>query len=574
MNFELLPNEIVLDLFDYFDGTDLLRAFYGLNSRFNFLLYKQYRAYRFRFQYISKRNFDMICQEHLSIITDRVIALQLSDDTETPGQINLFVSYIPLLTQFTHLRSITLYNLRSYHMLLKILDECQHLCNLTRLKFSFFNFSDYLANPQLVVNKIWSLPKLNSCDFDININERRAFCLPTIISPSLKYLSMSGNDCKLNQINGLFKYTPHLKGLLTYIWEFNNDDFIPFPLPTLIKLKICFFSGCGIAKMIIFFENMPNLRQLYICIWSQLVNGHQWEQIIRNYLPKLKTFQLEMNGDASHDQNIEEEANKLLNSFRSSFWIDEHRWFVRCFTSKITIYLYTLSNVFNYNHSILLNYWQSTYPHDNQQEFYNKINHIYDPIFFDQPIVSNISLPNIKYLRMKLPINDQFWSIVPNLNQLEILSISSHVDNPQSQVQALLDRARHLVTLNIDQDKSLPLQMSLFKYTNTSVRKLDLEDYQHYFNEDECIALARSPLGVQCEVLTIRVNNSESIINLVKNMINLHGLTVKFADDKYHKRSLLTNHNDELVQWLKDNLPSAYLTVRYSHNENSVLIWI
>ena len=62
MNLELLPNEILLDLFDYFNGIHLLRAFCRLNSRFNFLLYKQFRAYRFKFDYVSKHNFDMVCQ--------------------------------------------------------------------------------------------------------------------------------------------------------------------------------------------------------------------------------------------------------------------------------------------------------------------------------------------------------------------------------------------------------------------------------------------------------------------------------------------------------------------------------
>jgi hypothetical protein len=35
---EFLPNEILLDTFQYFDAGDLYRAFYNLNSRFNALL--------------------------------------------------------------------------------------------------------------------------------------------------------------------------------------------------------------------------------------------------------------------------------------------------------------------------------------------------------------------------------------------------------------------------------------------------------------------------------------------------------------------------------------------------------
>ncbi|CAF4092271.1 unnamed protein product, partial [Rotaria sp. Silwood1] len=79
MKFELLPNEILFDLFDYLNGVDLLNAFYGLNYHFNFLLYKQYRSCRFIFNWISKYNFDIICSQHLPFIVDRIIGLSLCD---------------------------------------------------------------------------------------------------------------------------------------------------------------------------------------------------------------------------------------------------------------------------------------------------------------------------------------------------------------------------------------------------------------------------------------------------------------------------------------------------------------
>jgi hypothetical protein len=89
MSFELLPNEIFLDLFDYFDVTDLFYTFYGLNSRFNYLLYKQYRTFSFDFKSSSKGHFDMICQQHLPIIADRVINFNLSNDDDSRKQMDL-----------------------------------------------------------------------------------------------------------------------------------------------------------------------------------------------------------------------------------------------------------------------------------------------------------------------------------------------------------------------------------------------------------------------------------------------------------------------------------------------------
>ncbi|CAF1479063.1 unnamed protein product [Rotaria sordida] len=103
----------------------------------------------------------------------------------------------------------------------------------------------------------------------------------------------------------------------------------------------------------------------------------------------------------------------------------------------------------------------------------------------------------------------------------------------ESELQAILDRAPYLTTLTIQQDTSISIPMSLFKHTNPSIRKLDLENYVHYFNENERLLLTRSLLAIQCEVLYIRINNRGNIITLVRNMINLRILYIYQSDEKY-----------------------------------------
>jgi len=404
-----------------------------------------------------------------------------------------------------------------------------------------------MVNFQLIIDKIWSLPKLTNCDVDIAIENQPFFYVPSIISLSLECVTILQSALRLNQINRLFERTPNLKRLSASINSFCGDNYmrilhhITSPLSMLIRLNICFPNCFDISTVIVFLQNIPNLRHLNIDIHFALIEGHQWEQIIRNYLPKLKTFQLKMKKIFFSDQNIQEQADELINSFRNSFWIDEHQWFVRCFTWDRAIHLCTLSKQYDPYESVHPDSWRSTYPHDNQQEFYNHMTSIDDKTFFDQSISSNISLPNIKYLRIKLPINDQFWSIVPNLNQLRILVISYHFNTFQSQLQAILDRVPCFYRICINQCTSLCLQTSLFKYTKTSVRELNLRYCHHYFNEKECIiASTRSSLGVQCEVLSIQVINPESIIYLVKNMIKLRMLRISRSPKKNYKELQLT----------------------------------
>jgi hypothetical protein len=209
--------------------------------------------------------------------------------------------------------------------------------------------------------------------------------------------------------------------------------------------------------------------------------------------------------------------------------------------------------------------WRSTHPHDNQpQEFNDHRSSIYHDTFLDQPISSHIRFLNINTLHIKLPLNDQFWSSFRNLNKLNSLTITSHADTYQSQLQTLLDRATHLKELVIKQVALLPLQTSIFRYTSVSVRRLDLIDCNHCFNEEECITLTLSPLGIQCQVLFIWINNRQIIIDLINNMHNLRTLIVKYTN----------KDDDPLIHWLKIRLPSTCLITDDSYDEYRISIWI
>ncbi|CAF3924113.1 unnamed protein product [Rotaria sp. Silwood1] len=108
MNFELLPNEIILDLFEYLSLIDLFRGFFALNFRFNKLLYQQFQKYHLDFRLISKTNFNNICQYYLSSITGQIISLHLSNDDDTPQEIELFPYHDDYqLCQLIHLQSIS-----------------------------------------------------------------------------------------------------------------------------------------------------------------------------------------------------------------------------------------------------------------------------------------------------------------------------------------------------------------------------------------------------------------------------------------------------------------------------------
>ncbi|CAF1322097.1 unnamed protein product [Rotaria sordida] len=399
---------------------------------------------------------------------------------------------------------------------MKILDEYHHLCNLTYLTINSCNCGANQSEYQSMINSIWSLPKLIKCSFNTCILAHTVFQIPTNISSSLESASIPSHGPELNQLHTLIECTPCLNRLHLQI----------------LRLQV--------------------------------------EQ---------RTFGLSEN-------IIQERADKLLKSFQTSFWTNQHHWFVRCFIEYQTIYLFTLSKTLNYDELDLPHSLKLTDLHYDHQEFYNSITSIQNYRLFDQPISSYIRLPHIKDLRIKLPLNDQFWSIVPSVNILETLIVYSHADSFQYQLQVLLDRAPNLRCLDIRQDESLSLQMSLFQYRTSSVRQLDFRGYNYYFNEEECIRLCHSSLCIQCGVLFIRIKSRHSTIYLVKNMINLRSLHVKRDDEEYHKRLAISKNNndkyrdgnveneEELIDWLKDRLPSTCLFSKNAHFPSDIVIWI
>ena len=85
-----------LDIFEYFNGIDLLRTFYGLNLRFNYILHARFPDCSFKFNSVSKHDFDRICQRYLPTMAHYINILNLFDTEETPTQIKLFTSYMPV----------------------------------------------------------------------------------------------------------------------------------------------------------------------------------------------------------------------------------------------------------------------------------------------------------------------------------------------------------------------------------------------------------------------------------------------------------------------------------------------
>lgn len=439
-------NELLLDLFEYLSSVDLLRAFSGLNHRFDHLLITHFRNHALDLRSISKRDFDLLCQEHRASITAHIIGLRLSDDDDTPNQIEHFVSAFSR-RRFVQSKSLTLYHLSSYKSIEQMVLQLNHLSPLTELQLidchMLFQRENFLA----ILNWIWRLPK-----FRLNHDQFIKLCR---CSPNLRSLRV-----ELDRL-------PHDA-------QFSSA----FPLISSLQLVVSHLTE-GTLNLL---RSLPNLTHLILEGGEYDMDGHKWKEFILKFLPKLKIFRFMMFFSVPNKA----EMTNFVDSYRTPFWLADRQWFIRCFWSlirgKITMFCHTLPYpLYFYSHIFQQHrvHIESTCPDDGRYRSYTRVTRL---LSFETASIASRSLqirfPNICHLEVSLPLATHFWSTFPRFEQLTSLVVSSDsetsADLALSQLQQLLNRAPRLYRLTISQWNSSNIQQVPLSLTSKSLRRLDL----------------------------------------------------------------------------------------------------
>jgi hypothetical protein len=580
MSLESLANELLLDIFEYLPAVPLLRSFHGLNARFDKLIFTHFRTYRLDFRAASKQDVDIVCQVNLPLITNRIISIGLSDDDETPQQIQLFRSSGWHLNRFSHLRSLSLDHIRSGEIISEILLESPELIRLSLTGCYFGCKQDDILH---LINSIWSLPKLIYCYLNIDLKHGFNIPTPTNFSLSMEHLSIIGVPYRISQLIDLFEHTPRLGYLALDLYCSRDDGQFQKAILSITELNLVVVGPHhGIIENLL--QHVPNLCQLKIETCYYETNGYEWEEIIRNYLPKLKVFHLKMRLNAIGGKYKKE----LFNSFQTQFWLKEHQWFIRYHynpdDSSNMICLYTLPYSFSYLDILFPILFKSTCP--NNDWSYDHVQHLLCRSSSTEGIImTDLKFPNINYLSIKLPINDHLLLLVRKLDQLRTLKVSRPNDmsdvDAQSQLQALLDHAPHLYSLKFNswsetkllhQQPFISKKLTPIVMKTRGIRQVNLLGYDRWFNDEDCIELSHSSLGNHCEVLYIKVKKRTSILYLINTICKLRAFIVRSEDDNWINYS--SSSQDQLVQFLQENLPSMCSIKRDSRFVHHIRIWI
>jgi len=425
-----------------------------------------------------------------------------------------------------------------------------------------------------LINNIWNLSKLIHCNVDRIFKSSDSPDKISVVSSSITYLSINQSFRDLDILFNLFKHTPHLQQFsIDRLCGFDPLHLENVPLqiiaPSIMTFK-CHYTE-NEQSLITLFQSMLNLSELTLQIYSYW-NGYDWERILTNHLPNIKIFRFKMEFTFSCHIDIETQVNELLDSFRTPFWLDKHRWFVRChwilpisgIRDEYSM-IYTLPYAFKTFPRLKQYCFKSTCPNERDYYTYKSVQAILnDPLkYYSEDGIPPFRLPYLRHCSISQFLNDELWIYNPSLSKLTVLIIGSlPKQTTYDQLQSLVNRAPHLYSLIFVNLYSLPIEF--LQLTNTSIRLLDFRSTYasegEYFNHTDCITLANSSLGHQCEFLFIKVRNRKDILYLVKNMPNLRSLIVQCEADRtrkiHYNRSLI---GDEFYQWL----PSTCWIRRY-----------
>ncbi|CAF3229105.1 unnamed protein product [Rotaria socialis] len=365
---EALANELLFSLFEYLSTVHLVNAFHGLNDRIDALLVVHCRTYYLDFRSVSKPAMSLFCKRYLPSNINRTVSLCLSNGGRGFKQTEIFMSHKLNLYKFINLRSLSLCGIRSEETMNKMMNEWPYLPCLTHLKLAKCYCAFGSIDTTRLSNSIWSLSKLTHCCLD---TEEYVFRTPRVISLSLEYVAIQGHSFRLNQLALLVKKTPHLRSMCIRHHDIDDDkDYLSSPLLSVTVFKL--FSLRSRPVMMNLLQNMPNLKNLTVETFYLNLDGYQWEKIIVQYLFKLRIFRLKMHIQLTGIKNNEQQLDILFNSFRSPFWIEQRRWFVRCHSMLHNDYreilIYTLPLVFvNLDKNMMKLPYKSTCPYDKSQ---------------------------------------------------------------------------------------------------------------------------------------------------------------------------------------------------------------
>jgi len=324
---ELLPNEILIQCFEYLNAPYLFYSFHQLNYRFNALIRHIPLCINLR-ENLTKSILDKFCIKMCTNpeIRDQVYSLNLPslEDNDAAGvQTKLFLSFFSL-DDFSNVQNF------------KINGDMQFRSRNT----GPFDFNDkYMMEFSRVLFSQLRASSLSRFD-------RRSTYLEYI---RLRITNLTLAICEFHEFYWLSQHTPMLEHL-HLCRLYGSDCFVNKPMKEpfsyLKTLIIDDYIYGSFDEFELFVKFTPNLENLTISAdEKELINAARWKQLITTSLLSLNTFQFKFSS-SRYKLELDTMIPKL-EEFQSDFWRKEHHWFTEYAIADDSICVYTIPYVSN-----------------------------------------------------------------------------------------------------------------------------------------------------------------------------------------------------------------------------------
>lgn len=341
-----LPVELLYRLLDYLDIETILLSFRYVSKRF-YIIASNSNHYNLDFRSISKNHFDSICRR---ICPEKIISITLSDDELTPGQIGLFFSLFQI-TDFPRLRSLTLRQIDS-NILHAILQDLLQ-CSLT--SFSFYSKGKRSKSTFSLLSTLITQSNLQT----LSMNTHAHHIEKIFLSIETQLVHLTIGILTFEEYQTILHCCSYLQVFILDDCWIKDTDRIPsnksYSQLTSLTLRDTNRSMTQLESLL---SLTPSLIQLKLInsplTANSLLDGFRWELFIKNKFSSLKIFQFVFHQLLLRTYESDIELESLIKPFRTSFWLEDKRWFINCESIKIchTIKLYScpfVNNLYEFN---------------------------------------------------------------------------------------------------------------------------------------------------------------------------------------------------------------------------------
>jgi len=411
---ESLSNDIFYEIFEYFDGCDLIQAFSQLNRRLENLIQYSSLPLTIQFTSQSESKLEENCRNVIIPYKHRIRSLHLSgyDIAEK------FFRTCTINDSFTRLESTILSEI-SRENTISALFYLKSLPKLSSLTIELED--DYYPDGSIIVEFIFQLPTLkylsittNPWEFDIDI-PRTINSKPSPIERMILNVYF-----RVSELITIVQHTPKLKYLscirIDDSVDINLNDQSPL-LTQLTHLSIKNFQADFTEFEYLIKRISSQLQILYLKAsnFRSFLSENRWRQLINKHMPVLREFHFgrpEEIDDEGHDYDYFEPDIEVLKAFTSSFWTDRN-WYVQL-TDTNEQYEFSIHSADPEKSNIQLKI--SEYDANSWYNGYlEKAKPIYEAIEFTHLSIDCTDLPPNLMI--------QILRLLPKLTSLEVISL-------------------------------------------------------------------------------------------------------------------------------------------------------